>query len=265
MQVDEETHIHGRHMTYYTDSGKYYSRMVFTHRPCDSIQVLDTSGNLMEKRRAGIYSNCYNCSEMESSTGIFDRVKFREKDFSYWIVFPDANLSVHSEMCSKYVHDFLDKWPDSMSVVIWHKTDTVKGTLIFYLAEESYTYPYYKTGRMDSLIYDLKEFCTQKDIDDTKKQWHEALDPQMKVLITPNPFKDEFELLLTFKASTPFLQREPIRLTFFDDMGNKFETRIIETNKKYTFSFPDILPGKTIYYNVTWSEYKVAGQILKAN
>lgn len=265
LQVEEKSNVHGRRMTYYGDSGHSYYRLVFTHTPCDSIQVWDTSGNLMKKRKEGVFSHCYNCSELESNTGVFDRVKFREKDFSFWIVFPDANLSVHNEICSKYVHDFLDKWPDSIAVVMWHKTDTVKGTLIFYLAEEAYTFPYYKTDRMDSLIYNLKEFCTQKDIDDTKKQWHEALDPQMKVQITPNPFKEEFELELTHEGSTIFLQRESISLTFFDDMGNKFETRIIEPNKKYTFSFPGILPGKTIYYNITWGAYKVGGQILKAN
>ena len=152
-----------------------------------------------------------------------------------------------------------------MSIVLWHTVDTVKGVLAFYIAEETNIFPYYKPQRMDSIIYNLNEFCTQRDIDENKKEWRAAGDPQMKVQITPNPFKEDFELELTHQGNILFLQKEPISLIFFDDMGNKFKTKIIESNKKYTFSFPDILPGKTIYYNILWGEYKIAGQILKAN
>ncbi len=254
-------------MTYYRDSSHFSSRLVYTHKPCDSLTLKDSSGKVLQTKKAGKTSDCYACSELasESNMAVIESFQFRESNFQYLVMLPETNLYIYSEICGKYVHDFLDRWPDTMSVVMWHEVDTVKGMLKFYFAEELYVYPYYNVKRMDSLVYNLEPFCTPKDIDAEKKQWHEAMDPHMKVLITPNPFRDEFELKLTYEESNLFLQREPITLTFADDMGNTYSTHVIATGKTYKFSFPDVAPGKTIYYHITWGEYKLGGQILKAN
>jgi len=115
LQLEQKPHIHGRHMTYYVDSLNNYSRLVYTHKPCDSIKVRDTSGRPMKLRNEGIYNNCYHCSELESENNmaVVDNVKFHNKNFSFAVFFPEANLSVHNEICAKYVDDFLDKWPST--------------------------------------------------------------------------------------------------------------------------------------------------------
>ncbi len=65
------------------------------------------------------------------------------------------------------------------------------------------------------------------------------------------------------RVMTWSLPKSPLTLRFYDDQGNTLLSQPFEINKTYTFSFPEILPGKIIYYRITWEDYIISGQVLK--
>jgi hypothetical protein len=266
LNVADPVYVHGREMRYYTDSGKHYLRLVFTDKPCDSIKLLDSSGNELRLKNPEIDSNCYTCDELSSEKGIglMDVIKYKNKSFHLVTHFPVGNLSISTEECSKFVEGIHDKWGDSIPIVIWHELKQERGVLIFYLAEESYRYPYFKKDKMDSLVYDLNKFCSDKDKEEEDQWKKEFFQKHIIVGVTPNPFTENFTLTVTYDGKF-YRPSGPMTLDFIDENGNQLLSRPVEFDKNYTFEFPDIYPGRYIYYRLTWDDCVVSGQVLKAN
>ncbi len=72
----------------------------------------------------------------------------------------DGSINLSNETCSKNLYKVAEKWGDSIPVVLWTEVHEKTGSLHIYLAEESYTYPYYKDSTLDSLVYKFSEFCS---------------------------------------------------------------------------------------------------------
>jgi hypothetical protein len=266
LQVVDETNFYGRYMNYYTNSVIVQKHLVFTHMPCDSLELKDTGGKKLKLWKRGMDGNCYTCSDLESEKpkGFFSNFNYRNESFEVMTVFPSGNLSVSSYACSKFVEGWLKKWGDSLSVVLWHTVDTVKGQLTVYLAEEAYSYPFYKTGKLDSLVYDLNKFCSDKEKEEIKQWMKEFFQKNIIVEVTPNPFTANF--VLNVKYNGNFYKPEGVMsLEIIDENGKQLLSQKVELDRNYTFEFPDVLPGKYIYYRFTWDECIVSGQILKAN
>lgn len=266
LNVVDPVYVQGREMSYYTDSGKYYSKLVFTHRPCDSIKLWDSTGNLLMLKNPEIDSNCYTCDELSSDKhiGRMNSIKYKNKSFHLVTHFPLGNLSISNEECSKFVEGIHDKWGDSIPVVIWHELKQERGVLVFYLAEESYTYPFYKKEKMDSLVYNLNKFCSEKEKEEEDQWSKEFFQKHIIIDVTPNPFSENFVLKITYNGNF-YKPAGPMTLSFIDENGKQLLSQPVELDKNYTFEFPDVLPGKYLYYRFTWDECVVGGQLLKAN
>jgi hypothetical protein len=268
LKVEEEIHLYGRSMTYYGDSaGKRHSVYVFSHLPCDSLKLKGKDGHALPRKIEKPDTNCYYCEELESEKNIviMNSVRYKNKEFQFAVYFPDGNISLSNETCTKFEYGLFNrlKWGDSLSVVMWHKLDQENGLLIFYLAEETNTFPYYKPENMDSFKYSLNEICSGNEMEELKKALQKMYEQKMNVQVTPNPFTEKFDLIIVDELVPWLLPEGTITLTFFDEKGNTLLAQPIELDKTYTFSFPDIASGKHIYYRITWEEYVIAGQVLK--
>jgi len=209
-------------------------------------------------------THCYTCTEIESNKeAMMENIKYNHQYFQL-ITYMDGSVAMYNEHCSKEKKQFLDRWGDSVSVVMWHTLRQETGLLIFYIAEESNTYPYYKPDKIDSVLYNLKEFCSEKEMEEDKKSMQAMFERVMQIQITPNPFKESFELTMHAGKVKMFLYNAQFLLSFFDDSGTPLSSQPIELDKAYHFSFPTIPSGKTIYYRITWDDYLLSGQVKKS-
>ncbi len=268
LQVEEKSTQYGRHMFYYDDTGIIFKRIVFSKLPCDSLKLQDQKGRMSPARITRSDTGCYICGEIDAENdkhiGMMDEVKYKNKRFTFITFLPEANLNLSDENCTKFVENFLDKWGDSLSVAIWHSVDHEKGLLLFYIAQETYTYPYYNADRIDSIIFDLNHLCTDKDKEEDKAGMQSLYDRHKQVQINPNPFVESFELTLGFGTITHWFKTTEFKLQFFDENAIELKSQLISMGKTYTFTFPELLPGKTVYYRISWDDYMISGQVLKA-
>jgi hypothetical protein len=118
---------------------------------------------------------------------------------------------------------------------------------------------------LDSLVFKFSEICSSAEINEEKKGMQALYEKYLHVLVTPNPYTENFELTLKNEKLPPWLfPKSPMSIDFYDDKGNPILTQAFEIDKTYTFSLPGILPGKTVYYQIKWDDYMLSGQVLKS-
>jgi hypothetical protein len=265
--IEEPRVINLRMIAHYNDScGDLCSRFVFSSLPCDSIRLKNKAGKLLPLIKAGTRydSACFTCEEFLLNSAIINTVSFSNTDYFYQI-YVNGELTIHNSKCSKLPVNLLTGYPDSgKSIVLWNKLDYKTGRFTFYRAIEAYLPPYYNAGRVDSFSYDLRHFCTSDEKDEERQNWQKFYDKTVIVKTTPNPFEESFEFTLTTESfAGGLLKPHEITLTFYDDKSSPLISKIIELQKSYVFTFPDIMHGKTIYYRVKWSDYAIGGQMVK--
>ncbi|MEZ4804927.1 MAG: hypothetical protein R2852_05450 [Bacteroidia bacterium] len=111
----------------------------------------------------------------------------------------------------------------------------------------------------------MENICSDDERLETKRARQAYYDKQYHVKITPNPFKEQFEMQTSFEGWQFFIGEEPQIITFYDDQGNVLKTNTIRPDEVHSYSFPDVPAGKTIFYRITWEEFVISGQILKTN
>jgi hypothetical protein len=242
------------------------TRYVFSRIPCDSVRLTDARGKIMPMKTESTDTNklFYYCDELDKKAGMMvPGLTYKNENISMTI-YMDGSINLNTARCGKYLYRVIEKWGDSIPVVVWTEVHEKTGSLHIYLAEESYTYPYYKDTTLDSLVFKFSEICSAADIKEEKKSLQAFYEKYLRVKVTPNPYTENFELILKNEKMPPWLvPTSPMNIGFFDDRGNPLLTQPIEIDKTYIFSLPDILPGKTIYYRITWDDYIISGQILK--
>jgi hypothetical protein len=189
-------------------------------------------------------------------------ISWQKATLNYFI-HTSGDVEILSAGCQKPKFNVKEKYGDSQSVVLWDKLNKENGVFTFYWAISSDTFPYYKKKQVDSVSYDLKQFCSDAEKAEQKKMWQELMEKNVEVKISPNPFTEEFECTVSVKSLEGMFKREAFYLGFYNDQGEQLNSRQIELDQPYIFAFPDIKAGKTIYYKVSWSDYKVGGQVLK--
>ncbi len=265
--VEPPREVHMRSIHHRKDSGlRFNTRYVFSRIPCDSVSLLDKRGNTLPMWTENTDTNkaYYYCGEFDRNNALMVLDLKYNNQTIFMDIRTDGSINLSTSGCSKYLDKVTAKWGDSIPVVMWTEVHKETGSLHIYLAEESYSYPYYKDTTLDSLVFKFSEICTEKKREEEKKSTQDFYDKYMKVQVTPNPFTEKFDLILTAGTLPMFMiSKTPLLIGFFDDQGNPLLSQTIELDKTYTFSFPDILPGKTIYYRITWEDYVIAGQVLK--
>ena len=257
----------------FKDSGEALrSFLVFTALPCDSVEFINRKGKRMLKAGEDKTqdSSCFSCDALSTEEGrgnkILNLLEFEGIAYHFWINM-NGEIVVQNPYCQKGIINIRGKWKDSIPVVTWHEIKKDSGTLVFYAAEEQYAYPYYKKENMDSFRFDLRNFCSTDESNEEKKSNQEYFESTMKIQVTPNPFKDDFGLILHKDPIGIFDYECPgarLTISFYDDKGNLLISKPIEPEEHYTFSFPEIAPGKTVFYRITWEDYTLSGQVLKS-
>lgn len=241
------------------------NRYVYSKLSCDEVQLKDKHGKVLpiSEPQLTYDSACFTCNEISRNSVLMNTINYLDKQFSF-SVYADGNLSVYSEMCYKPMVNLLEKRVDSTkSVVFWNRLNPTNGLLWFYTAIETYSPPYYLLNTVDSFSYDLSNFCSSTEQEEERKGLQSFYNKYVKAQVTPNPFEEQFEFTVSAGKIAYMVRADDLKVTFYDDLGTALTSKPIVFDKPFLFSFPQIKPGKTIYYRVTWSDYFIAGQIVK--
>lgn len=267
MEEISQPMVYGNIITHYNDSsGVLKRRFVFTGESCDKRVVQDQYGKKLKRidgLKEGDSFACYTCFDIDNpKTSMIHTIDYKF-GFSYEIDFSKCGFRMFGSYCSKAEIILRQRFADSIPLVFWNKLDKDKGKLIFYMAEDNAAYPYHVSSTLDSIVYDLNSFCSMSEIMEEKDNWRSLLDRYVKVNISPNPFIESFEMSLSADNIEIFVAPIGKTLSFYDEMGNLLKSQQIVLDQVYTFSFPEVKSGKTIYYKITWPDYELSGQIRK--
>ncbi|MBC7425023.1 MAG: hypothetical protein H7321_00705 [Bacteroidia bacterium] len=234
---------------------------VYSNKPCEQMAPINKYGNKMKLKTETGDTNYFTCNDWGGRDLILNTIKYKEQEFHCHFKI-DGSLTIDNGKCSKFINNIKQNWSDSIPVCIWTTIDSKNGKMIFHLAEESPLYPFYKTNRLDSIIIDLENFCSEAETQDEKEATQSVITKTIFAKFTPNPFTDKVELQIT-QTMNLHLINAPMKITFYDDKGNTLLTQPVDISTTFTFSFPLVNAGKTMYYRITWDDYFIAGQILK--
>jgi|GEM_PF-3382172 len=246
--------------------GDLCRRIVFTHLPCSARKHTGKNGKLLPQLSEGEESDsaCFTCKDQINEQAVlFQGIPYK-MGFSYMLSMRNAELEMDYAYCSKVSLNLRARFGDSVPFVFWGKLNEKTGRQVFYTARDSTAYPYFVPSTLDSLVYDLSQNCSDDEKSEERKGFQAVIDRYLKVDVTPNPFAESFELTLNAEEAQFVVRNQVLNIAFYDGSGNTLHTQTIEADKPYTFTIPGLKSGSILHYKITWSDYVISGQILKA-
>lgn len=255
-------------LRHYNDScGQLCNRVVFTKIPCEKRRYINSKGKVLKamQTEADRDSLCVSCSDMDNPKAVMmEPVAYGNAyEYSLMTYYSRAEISISGPGCTKPVIELRDSLNDPTDYVSWQRLDKQKGLLVLYKAKDTAVFPYYVPHTLDSFVYNLKQFCTDAERLENKQGMQKLAEKYCRAEINPNPFQESIEFTLINEQWTWLTSGKSIELVFLDLNGNTISRSLIEANKPYTFSFPDLKSGSLLFYKISWDEYLLSGQIKK--
>jgi hypothetical protein len=204
------------------------------------------------------------CGELNNNSIMFDWVNYRNQNFSYSI-HPIGIIEVIGPYCQKTAYDLKSKDSFKNDRILWTGKDTNNGRLVLYEAEMQKEYPFYKLKTLDSSVFDLKNFCTEEEVQEHIQDMNQFINKYVTVEITPNPFVDAFSMEIKCEVAYFWAEGDSEKkLTIKDSKGNVLVNQIAELDTPYEFRLENVPKGEILFYSITWSNYVVQGKVMKA-
>lgn len=243
-----------------TVSGSLY---IYTTSTCDEMRFLDIEGNSLSHESSADKAH-YSC-QLFDNAGLMTGITTANDEQLWMTLYSNANISLASGACSKFMFSPIDKWKDSIPVIMWTEIDTTRNKLKLCYAELQLKWPYHKRPLLDSLIYNYPGFCSKEDLEEEQRSMQAIYEKNLKVEVSPNPFTESFNLeLRSGRMKNSTYLSSPMTISFYDEQGNVLFSQPIEVDQPYTFSFPELPKGKTVYYRINIGDYSLSGQVLKS-
>lgn len=261
----QANYIHA--ITVYRDSTMVSKSIyVYSTLNCDEIRLLDTLGNyLVRLDEAVAGKDRYSCRQFGERMALMVNIARDADEKIYMTVLPAGDISMGSGACSKFFFSPVDRWKDSIPVAMWTEIDTVKQKQKLYYAELQMPWPYYKLPLLDSITVKYPAFCSKEDLEEEARGMQSMYEKNLQVDVSPNPFTESFNLVINSgRLKSSSYLNTPMTIKFYDDQGNTLLSQPVETDKPYTFSFPELPKGKVVYYRIHIGDYSLSGQVLKS-
>ena len=264
VELPSENYVHA--VTVYKDSATISQNMyVYSKWNCDEIQLQDTQGNRLvpfEETVPG--KNGYRCLQFERISLLVNIAPAGGGNI-FMSVLPNGDIGLASRACSKFFFSPVNRWKDSIPVVMWTQNDTVIHKLKLYYGELQIKPPYYKMPLLDSIVVDYPAFCSRADLKEERMNMQSLYDKNLKIEVTPNPFIESFNLQVNSgRLKNSQYLSTPMTINFYDENGNSLLSQIIEADISYTFSFAEVPKGKMVYYRINIGDYFLGGEVLKS-